>query len=123
MTRGSFRNHVREDNIHVFEIDDISLATVRAWKMEVMGILDTCDRPVKHFYDFRRITTLSRDALRAGIEVRSHPNMVYVYVAILTNKSRVIELANLVIKMQTGGQFQIFASEAEAVAWLNRWVP
>lgn len=119
MATSGLKVYTRDDGIRVFAAQDTSQETIAEWERAVTQILDACTTPEKHLYDFRKLNTLSPHALRAGVRAKSHPNLRYVYVAIMIADSRLVDLLNMVITIQAGGTFRIIPDEEEAIAWLN----
>lgn len=117
------RFYLPDDNIHVFTVQDSSLATVHQWQREATFALEHIAGKAKHLYDLRALRSLSVYALQAAIKLKAHPQADNVYVAVLATESRVVELVDLVLRIQPGGHFRIFAQEGAAVAWLNVQVP
>lgn len=117
------RTYRSQDHIHVYTTKDTSLATVQHWQRDETIALNNATTPRKHLYDLRSLTDLSVYALHAAIKLKAHPNANNIYTAILATHDRVIEMADLVMRIQPGGHFRLFADETKAVEWLNSQVP
>ena len=123
MAKGGLRIYHRSDGILVFEIRDTKPETVKAWEKAVTEVLDACTDPEKHLQDLRQLQAFSLYAFRVALRLKAHRNLNNVFVAVLTQQNRTMELSQLIIKIQPGGTFRLMHDEAEAVAWLNEQVP
>ena len=116
-------HYTRPDNIDVFEISNMERETVHTWEKLVTGQLADMTRPAKRLYDLRQVSTITTYAMRTVFRVRSHPNTRFSYAAVITTSERVADLTNMILRITPGGNFKIFTSETEAVAWLHQQVP
>lgn len=117
------RSYCSQSHIHIYTPKDSSLATVQHWQRDESITLNNATAPRKHLYDLRSLTSLSIYALHAVIKLKAHPNARNVYSAVLATHDRVIELADLIMRIQPGGHFRLFTDEAKAIEWLNTQVP
>ncbi len=117
------RSYRTQDHIHVYIPKDTSLATVQHWQRDETIALNNATTPRKHLYDLRSLTSLSVYALHAAIKLKAHPNANNVYSAVVATHDRVIEMADLVMRIQPGGHFRLFTNETTAIEWLNSQVP
>jgi len=113
----------REDSIHLFRAYDLSAATVEKWSAEVTAMLDDTTRPRKRLYDLRFIKDIPLRVIPMVTKTRSHRNIHFNYVAVVTNNSRVLGLVDLILRLTPGGRIRVMSDFDEAVAWLHQQVP
>lgn len=117
------RSYRSQDHIQVYTVQDTSLATVQHWQQDATMALNNATTPRKHLYDLRSLSSLSIYALQAALKLKAHPKADNVYAAVLTANDRVAELVDLVLRIQPGGHFRLFADQTRAIDWLNTQVP
>lgn len=123
VSKSTLHYYRRPDNILVYETEDTSVETVRAWYDHSFALLEQISKPDKRLYDLRKLKNISIFALRTAVKLKSHRKADLIFAAVLINNSRVSELVDTVLAIQPGGNFRLFSNEEEAIHWLNQKVP
>lgn len=103
--------------------NDLSAATLKAWREFALEHLLGADRLTRNRYDLRAVKEIDEAAVRQAVEVNSDPSARNIRLAVVLANEQVAEAVRTIAALalpQTAAAVKIFSNLDEAETWLAR---